>query len=212
MKVFLDKILDNLTLLESGLIYHELEHQYNDPFKFKSGLKHQIKKRLITLLKAKKSKSKKGKYASLAEKKEILWTQMKKKSIGYHAFNTYAFAILKASLPGHNFWKTSSFASIAQYLYSTEFQQGIEGNTYSYAYNPPGFEVPFSLHKLQDIQEQKLLELSQFYLNRQIALTYNTEKHIFDKQTEDPITLTARIYEISRMPLALLEKIQCNIL
>lgn len=209
--IFLNKILDNLTVVDNGLIYHELEHEYNDPFQYKPGFKHKLKKELLSLIKTKKSENKEEKYGSLKEKKEVLWEEMKHKSIGYHAFNTYAFAILKANMPEHPFWKTPSFLSIASYLNTDEYQHGIEDNIYSYAYNPPGFEVPFSLLMLENLEEQKVIELSQIYWDRQLMLTYSPENYLFDKSTEDPITLTARIYEISRMPVGLLKKIECNI-
>jgi hypothetical protein len=212
VQLFLNKLFDNLTLLDSGLIYHELEHEYQDPYQYKAGTKQILKNKALAVLETVGLRKQPAKqYASLEEKKRVKWDKMKHKSIGYHAFNTYAFAILKAALPEHPIWKKPEFMKIPAYLLTEEYAKGVEDNQYSFAYNPPGFEIPYSLLLLSDMEEQALLETSGRWLQQQISKTYDKHTQQFSLQTEDAVTLTARIYELSRLPAGLLEKIRIKI-
>jgi hypothetical protein len=61
------------------------------------------------------------------------------------------------------------------------------------------------------MEEQALLETSGRWLQQQISKTYDKHTQQFSLQTEDAVTLTARIYELSRLPAGLLEKIRIKI-
>jgi hypothetical protein len=126
----------------------------------------------------------------------IIW-----KSIGYHAFNTYAFAFLKQHIPQHDVWHSPIFAKIEQYLHTTHYKLALEAeNLYGYPYNPPGFEVPVSLAYLSDMDDKELVEAAQYWVNNQLGKNYTQSTQMLDRNTTDPQTLTARIYEITRLP------------
>ena len=210
--LFLKMLFENVTLLESGLIYHELENTYNDPFEYQAGVKDRVKRAILNTFYTIGLKNKpKKKFASLEEKKKLMWEKMKHKSIGYHAFNTYAFAILKENLPDHLFWENNEFQAITDYLLTTEYKTGVVDNKYSFAYNPPGFEVPYSLEKLSDMEDSRLMDTSAYWLNRQIEITYDAQNKIFSRNTKDPLTLTARIYELCRLSPDILNGMQIKI-
>ena len=50
------------------------------------------------------------------------------KEIGYHGFNTYAFALLFQSYPNHDFWISDLFKKILDYFSSTEFSKKYKKN------------------------------------------------------------------------------------
>lgn len=137
--VFLENLWQNISLLDSGLIYHELERALEDPYQkeqnegVSSGLKKHFKQTLQNIGVLKKP-------LTPAQKKELLWDKMKCKSIGYHAFNVFAFAMLKENYPAHPVWKDEKISKIPNYLLSTEYKEGVRNNKFSFAYNPPGFE------------------------------------------------------------------------
>jgi len=68
-----------------------------------------------------------------------------------------------------------------------------------------GFEVPFSLSILGNLGTNASAELARKWGSEQIRRCFNPATRNMDMCTEDPITHTARIYELARMPLEVLE-------
>ena len=119
------------------------------------------------------------------------------KSVGYHSFNLYALALLYKSYPNHEFWSTETFKRIIAYSKSDDYIQSIDDNKFGYAYNPPGFEVPFALETFcgEESRDQQKV-----WFKRQLQRTYDLETHRFSRNNPDPTTLTARVYEATRLP------------
>jgi hypothetical protein len=185
----------NLSFLDNGLIYHPIERNINQ--------RQYSLQSIFTFL----------------SKQKNLWNQNNKeyrkkmihKSVGYHQFNMYAFGMLKESLPDHPFWQSTRFKQSVNFLLSDEFKYGILDNVYGFPYNPPGFEVPCALSMLTDISDEELVEISSWWVNEQFRRCYNSETEMMDRNTEDPMTHTARVYELTRLPTSLLKKIKVNI-
>lgn len=118
------------------------------------------------------------------------------KSIGYHSFNMYAFAMLHESFPNHEWWESVKFASIFEYMQSEEYLDSIDENPYSYPYNPPGFEVPY----VEYIFEGEVSDRSKWVLNEQLSRCYDAENDTLSQGTEDPVTMAARLYQAARLP------------
>ena len=133
---------------------------------------------------------------------------MIKKSVGYHQFNMYAFALLKESVPDHPFWQSFEFQQSINYLVSDEFKNGVSKNLYGFPYNPPGFEVPYALSVLSDLNSNDIIEISSWWINEQFNRCYNSETEMMDINTEDYLTHTARIYEVTRLPNSVLDMIE----
>jgi hypothetical protein len=123
--------------------------------------------------------------------------QMPYKEIGYHAFNMYAFSMLKQCIPEHPLWQSSNFNSALEFMNKAEFINGLENNIYGYSYNPPGFEVAFAMQEFSD-----LLSFSkpvEWWVGQQLKRCYDTRGNMMNRSTEDENTLAARIYELTRL-------------
>lgn len=199
---FLDCLLENITVMDNGLIYHPIERKLNDEYS-SVALKVRIKKTVLKILKSLGFIKYKNNIINDEEKHK----GMIHKSIGYHQFNMYAFAMLKEQMPDHSFWKTKEFKKMVNYMLTDEIKQLLENNKYGFPYNPPGFEIPYALSVLGDLSDKELIDISEYWLNQQFMRCYNPKTLMMDRNTEDPTTHTARIYELTRLPQELIDKI-----
>lgn len=164
---FMGGIDENLSVESNGRIVHSIVTG-------RSSLKRQIKRIL-----------KPG-----FQKAELL------REVGYHAFNLYAFAVLRTLLPRSAFWSAESMNLACAYQDNHEFVSLIDLSPYGFPYNPPGFEIPFineifnSSGKFEMSDEQ--------WLNRQLDRVFDPESAILSRNNPDSETLTARIYECAR--------------
>ena len=112
------------------------------------------------------------------------------------------------------FFKTLKFKKTIDYLYSPLFKIELttnknwkdstikpmevpfDFNRYSFAYNAPGFEIPFIERTF--LLNNKQSPISEYFWNLQNELTYDESLEAYEKNTEDPHTLNARIYELIR--------------
>ena len=202
---FLDLLSDNLSVLNNGLIYHPIENQIRGN-KLKFFRTFNIKRIINNLFHIFGIRNGDN-YDGIRENRE----RMIYKSIGYHQFNMYGFAMLEETIPDHKFWESTEFDKSVDYLLSDEFKNGISNNIYGFAYNPPGFEVPYALSVLTDVSENELVDISSWWVNEQFIRCYNTKTRLMDRNTEDPLTHTARIYELTRFTTSILQKIQVAI-
>ncbi|WP_245835288.1 agl cluster protein AglQ [Natronolimnobius baerhuensis] len=121
--------------------------------------------------------------------------QLRWKAIGYHAFNVYAFALLRRRYPEHPFWDTDVCERLLAYLTSSEYATTVWDNEYGSPYNPVGFEVPFAMEVFDIGSDSERTE----WLTGQLERHYNDETERLDRNTEDPVTLTARVYQAARL-------------
>ncbi len=202
---FLDALSENLTVLDNGLICHPIENQLRgNKFDLSqiSNLK-KLKNNVFQIMGIRNSKN----YDQIKDKND----RMIYKSIGYHQFNIYAFAMLKETIPEHSFWQSPEFGRSVDYLLSDEFKNGISDNIYGFPYNPPGFEIPYSLSVLTDMSESELVEISSWWVNEQFKRCYNPKTRMMDRNTKDSLTHTARIYEIANLSNSIMERIEVKI-
>jgi hypothetical protein len=184
---FLDSLEDNLRIYENGLIIHML--------KLRRRLKPKIKDSLRFLL---------GRSCQNATIN---------KAIAYHAFNTHGFSLLYRHSKNHAFWASKKFRKIIGFLESDLFVQGLEiflrdhepdGKTlpfskYGYAYNPVGIEVAFTAQTFPELFHTPVSDLAPVWLERQFEKTLNRETGLMERNTDDKITLAARINELARV-------------
>ena len=202
---FMDCLPKNLSVLDNGLIYHPIERQL-----YQTGSGRSKNFRLIKFIKTSLSFLR-AMDGTTKNSNQMYREKMINKSIGYHQFNMYAFAMLKETLPDHSFWQSLEFDKSVDYLLSAEYKKGLSENKYGFSYNPPGFEVPYALSVFSDMTEDELIEISSWYVNEQFKRCYNTETSMMEKNTEDPLTHTARIYEVTRLPVSILKRIEVDI-
>ena len=134
-----------------------------------------------------------------------------RKSIGYQAFNLYAFAMLKRQLPDHPFWHGGELQRAVDYVLGERWAQELDGNPYGYPYNPPGFEIPVALAALADLPAPRLMELTRLWVERQLDRTLQESVPVLGRNNPDAITLTARLYEATRFEEGLFSTLQLNV-
>jgi len=120
------------------------------------------------------------------------------KEIGYHAFNLYAFAILKQQFPKHEIWKSDKFLSLLNFINKQKFIAELNKNKFGYPYNPPGFEVAFSIQVFESSMSS-VLKPAKWWVNQQLQRCYDIKIKMLNRNTEDPETMAARIYEATRL-------------
>lgn len=168
VKLFLDRLSNNITVLNNGLIFHPIISIWK-----KQTIISRIKNMAL------------GTYHPEKINNKLIY-----KSIGYHSFNLYALAILKNKFPRHIFWQSKSFKQTIKYCFSDQYKKDLIGNKYGFPYNPVGFEMPFIIDTFSKLNMKEKNSLSAFWLKQQIK--NNQHKNL------DVPTQTARIYELSR--------------
>jgi len=172
-QIFMDRLDKNLNIYSNGLIYQGLlvsdfYRRFSLDFLYK-----QAKERL--------KKISKSRY----------W-----KSVGYHSFNMYAFALLKQKYLEHDFWESEKFEKIIEYSKSKELKEKVRKNKFGLPYNPAGFEIAFALNKF----EPESLDEQKKWISMQLKEHFDWDSNLLNKNTINPKTLSARIYEATRLP------------
>jgi len=140
---------------------------------------------------------------------------------GYHSFHLYGFALLYKNFPEHEFWENKIFKKTLLYVLTEKYKKSLNEtidfetdeivpqsknnlahNRYGYAYNPPGFENAYALLTFKhlfpdDIDCEKL---ASYWVSKQLEHCYNFKDNMMNKNTHDPLTLSARLYEATRLP------------
>jgi len=181
VQLFLDELESNIRLYPSGLIFHPLKPV---------GLK-----RLLYLIRTDKQGRIgltfiTGSIPLPSRRQQLEW-----KAIGYHAFNLYAFALLKQQYPEHGYWETAQWKRALKYIRTREYQDAVWQNEYGSSYNPVGFEVAF----VMEVFDIGSVEERRWWVEKQLKCHYNPKTDRMDRNTEDGHTLTARIYEAARL-------------
>jgi hypothetical protein len=121
-----------------------------------------------------------------------------RRETGYHAFNLYAFALLRLRVPSHPLWRSRRFGAALRFLGAGAYLRGLDGNEYGYSYNPVGFEVAFALQVFRAAGPGRSRPAS-WWVGQQLARTYDPARRLLDRATPDGVTLSARLYEATRL-------------
>jgi len=170
VQIFIDKLNKNFSTYKNGLIWHKVALV---PFSIK-GLKAILSSiKIITIKK----------------KRDIY------RAIGYHQFNLYAFGILKEHYPNISFWNSEKIKKALTFLKTEEFEKGLEDNKYGFDYNVAGIEVAYVLQQFEEDSK----DLQKYWLKEQLKRNYDFKNNMLSKNTEDGLTLAARLYEATRL-------------
>jgi len=192
LRKFMELLQYNFAVLGGGRISHLMNHAISG-YKFRK-----LARRPIGFV------SKTFGLKSIAEKIDRREQKTLTREVGYQCFNLYAFARLSRIFDQHSIFTSKLFREAICYLESEEYKKAIKGNPYGYGYNAPGFEIPLCLSEFSSKNRNEVLRDAQYWIKSQFSLTYNNRTRMFDRNTEDPETLSARIYECSRFPEDLL--------
>ena len=119
-----------------------------------------------------------------------------KKSIGYHAFNLYALAILKEMFPASSAWNSKSITKLLSAHKRNTFLENSKKTELAFRYNLTGIELAYAEEVfLKDAEE------ATFWLKRQLDETnINSEKGGWlSRGVKDHSTAIARSYEACRL-------------
>ncbi len=121
---------------------------------------------------------------------------------GYHLFELYGYGMMARLKGDAALFHKPAFKKALSYgldlhglneALAVSFPKAM--NRYAYGYNAPGFELPLAEWALTGhVDADRIGEALQW----QLDLTYHPETHMFDRNTDDPETLTARLYEYVR--------------
>ncbi len=121
---------------------------------------------------------------------------MRMKSVGYHGFNLYAFALINSVMNDLKYWGSSDFKKISSVPLADSFKEEMLNSSYGYPYNPPGIEISFGLQTFFDDRREHI----NYWLNTQFSKTLNKDNYQMELgKTKDPVTAAARIYEATRL-------------
>ena len=118
-----------------------------------------------------------------------------RKSVGYHPFNLYAFALLKRSYPDSGFWSSARFAKMLDIAADTAIIEAQAVNDYSQCRELGGIKMAF-VYETFTSDNVLVAETA----SRQIERSFVTsETSIATRDSVDSNTVLARLYELSRL-------------
>ncbi|EMA35337.1 hypothetical protein [Halobiforma nitratireducens] len=187
---FLDELETNMTVHDSGAIKHLLKPEFDVPkyaTVFVDGVRRGTAHKMVA-----------GQLRSLFDRSESAESadEWYERAIGYHSFNLYGLGILHEWDPTHEFWESEKFDRALTFATSETFRTCLDGNPYGYPYNCSGIELAYALGEFDAATRSEQQE----WLRRQFARTYDPETNALCRNTDDPTTLTARLYEATRLP------------
>jgi hypothetical protein len=125
---------------------------------------------------------------------------IREKEVAYHGFQLTGLAYLYCAFPDHSYWQTPSFRKALLHAFTTSFIHELEDNRFAFAYNVPGFELPFVFRTFQPLAVPATAEHAcGLLVRRQIGDHYDQEAGLMRLKTSDPDTLAARSYELTRL-------------
>jgi len=120
-----------------------------------------------------------------------------RKEVGYHAFNLHGFAMLFRQMPGHPIWTSSKFARVLGFVHTQRFESSFF-NPFGGPYNPVGLETAYASETFAGRTGLEAAA-SGAWIGRQLDLFYDGSTGLMTRDTSDPNTLAARIYEVTRL-------------
>ncbi|GIW56013.1 MAG: hypothetical protein KatS3mg082_2417 [Nitrospiraceae bacterium] len=114
---------------------------------------------------------------------------------GYHIYSLYPLARLYYNYKSHRLYRSQLFFSILSYC-TLSYCLSLRYNKYGYSYNAPGLEFPMIFTAFASELPMSLADLLQL-IKDQHDFTADSVTGLNTRNTPDPLTLSARIYELS---------------
>lgn len=126
---------------------------------------------------------------------------------GYHLFTLLGLSFLYENFPQHSYFSSLQFERALNYAFTDQYATALAEADFGYQYNVPGLEYPFVYaifgHRLQDGS----FDIVSHAFRKQFLKHLDMNKLIINQNSVDPITLTARTYEIYRIPEDVLHRL-----
>jgi hypothetical protein len=124
-----------------------------------------------------------------------------KKENAYHTYNLYPLAMLRENVGEHAAFQLPAVRKAVAFLYSDQYEKTVLQPSFVQPYIPAGFPYSFAERAYIDEQlsdndracQKRLIQL-------QVDRLYNAGTGMFDRNSIDPVTQSARLYEATRVP------------
>lgn len=129
-----------------------------------------------------------------------LWKSRRKKSglygksVGYHAFNLYAYALLRQTIPEAACWRRDVTKRMLRATEDEAFLNELDQSPFGFLYNVSGIEIAFALEVFGGDARN-----AESWLNRQWERTFLSPERPLARGAVDENTADARIYEAVRL-------------
>ena len=117
------------------------------------------------------------------------------RDLGYHLYTLFCLARLKTLRPIDRLWESHDLTNAVTLAASDGWLSSLDGNPFAYPYNAPGFELPLVANVFHDINAP-LQIAADAALRRQLEATWDGDANLFAASTPDPLTLSARCFEL----------------
>lgn len=120
--------------------------------------------------------------------------EMYSKSVGYHGFNLYAYAMLKEVFPSNSIWESSLINKITSVVNTTTFKSELVESEFGYFYNVSGIEIAYAMEALCEDRDS-----AQAWIDMQFKYTFEGKSAPLTKSVIDKNTANVRLYELGRL-------------
>lgn len=133
---------------------------------------------------------------TIADRRRAESDQQHERSVGYHSFNLYAIAMLKRGMVrGVEVPSSEKIDAAIRMVESKSYLTALLDNRYGMGYNPAGFEIAYMVETYFPEKEIERIR----WINMQLENHYEPMNGLMCRNTPDPITLSARLYEATRL-------------
>lgn len=130
----------------------------------------------------------------------------------YHLFNLFPLAMMKRNRVSSTFWNNSKLLAACRYANSHNYIKAVENESFVKPHIPAGFPLSFAERALvNEVFEEPDKAKQSALLEKQFRRTYNPNSCLLDVGTVDPITQSARIYEITRLPPIVIDRVRAGL-
>ena len=181
VRKFLDELNNNMYIYQSGIIYHNVRPKVDFRKYHKLSIENTKRRRIpMPIIEVIRPETK---------------LDLKQKSIGYQSFNLYALALIYQLYPELDLWNSNEVTSSLDYSRTNSFKNSLENNEFAYPYNCTGIEMSYVNHVFNGKQSE-----IRAWLSTQFNRSYDLDSGLMRNETEDVETLSARLYEATRLP------------
>ena len=125
---------------------------------------------------------------------------LRRKEVGYHAFNLYAMAELNRHTQSHGFWSSDRFQKIVEFAISKVHRNGALTSEFGSRFNPSGIELAYFLEQCGRCFDINTSQIIKEGLNNHFNAHLDTQSLLMTRNCSDYVISAARIYEACRLP------------
>lgn len=186
VRTFLDHLEEKISLTDEGAIHHyqsvPAQPRAIVSYILANAKQRRIPKPILQLIRP--------------ENKEVV----RERTIGYHSFCLTGLAVLAEENPDHAIWESEKIEKSIAFSMSDEYFSEVSDNRFGFQYNVPGFEIPYCMRVFSDIgvTDGSVVDTRK-WIDEQFNRHWNRDSQSLSRNTVDPRTLSARLYEATRI-------------